>query len=82
MWHACPPDQGEPCGWDPGLLNAQLDDDQWEELMCDGAPLNEEWKARMDDIAVYLQYLEDNGVEVLKAQQSFIAMFTIISRMS
>ncbi|AWW00772.1 glycoside hydrolase [Arcticibacterium luteifluviistationis] len=65
MWHACPPDQGEPCGWDPGLLNAQLDDTQWKELLTDGYVLNETWKARMDDIAVYLQYLEDNDVEVL-----------------
>jgi mannan endo-1,4-beta-mannosidase len=65
MWHGCPPDDGEPCGWDPGLLNAQLDDDQWKELLTDGTPLNELWKARMDDIGVYLQYLEDNGVEVL-----------------
>lgn len=65
MWHACPPDEGEPCGWDPGLLNAQLDDDQWLELITHGTPLNEAWKARMDDIAIYLQYLEDKGVEVL-----------------
>lgn len=65
MWHACPPDEGEPCGWDPGLLNAQLDDQQWEALLTDGTPLNEQWKARMDTLAVYLQYLEDNGVEVL-----------------
>ena len=65
MWHACPPDEGEPCGWDPGLLNAQLDDAQWMELITDGSPLNKKWKERMDDIAVYLQYLEDNGVEVL-----------------
>jgi mannan endo-1,4-beta-mannosidase len=65
MWHACPPDEGEPCRWDPGLLNAQLDDNQWKELITDGTPLNETWKKRMDDIAVYLQYLEDNGVEVL-----------------
>jgi len=65
MWHACPPDEGEPCGWDPGLLNAQLNDEQWLELISDRTPLNEAWKARMDDIAVYLQYLEDNGVEVL-----------------
>jgi mannan endo-1,4-beta-mannosidase len=65
MWHACPPDEGEPCGWDPGLLNAQLSDEQWAELITDGSPLNEAWKARMDDIAIYLQYLEDNGVEVL-----------------
>jgi len=65
MWHACPPDEGEPCGWDPGLLNAQLDDEQWLELITDGTPLNKRWKGRMDDIAVYLQYLEDNGVELL-----------------
>lgn len=65
MWHACPPDHGEPCGWDPGLLNAQLDDGQWKEIITDGTPLNQAWKKRMDDIAVYLQYLKDNGVEVL-----------------
>lgn len=65
MWHGCPPDLGEPCGWDPGLLNAQLDDEQWAELISDGTPLNKLWKERMDDVAVYLQYLEDNGVEVL-----------------
>jgi len=65
MWHACPPDQGEPCGWDPGLLNAQLDDAQWEEIITNGAPLNLVWKQRMDDISIYLQDLEDNGVEVL-----------------
>ena len=65
MWHACPPDEGEPCAWDPGLLNAQLDDAQWGELLTEGTPLNESWKKRMDDIAIYLQYLEGHGVEVL-----------------
>ena len=65
MWHACPPDEGEPCGWDPGLLNAQLDDDQWEALLTEGTVLNTKWKIRMDTIAVYLQYLHDKGVEVL-----------------
>ena len=65
MWHGCPPDEGEPCSWDPGLLNAQLDDAQWEEITTDGTALNLVWKKRMDDIAVYLQYLEDKNVEVL-----------------
>ncbi|MBN2393794.1 MAG: glycoside hydrolase [Anaerolineae bacterium] len=65
MWHACPPDEGEPCDWDPGVLNAPLDDEQWEALLTDGTDLNARWKTRMDDIAVYLQYLEDKGVEVL-----------------
>ncbi len=65
MWHACPPDQGEPCAWDPGLLNAQLSDSQWQELLTNGSPLNQHWKQRMNDIGVYLLYLEERGVEVL-----------------
>ena len=65
MWHACPPDEGEPCGWDPGLLNAQLNDSQWQELITDGSPLNEIWKSRIDEVAVYLEYLNRKGVEVL-----------------
>lgn len=65
MWHGCPPDQGEPCGWDPGLLNAQLTDSQWQELITDGSPLNKTWKSRMDEISVYLDYLKRKGVEVL-----------------
>lgn len=65
MWHGCPPDQGEPCEWDPGLLNAQLTDAQWKELITEGTPLSNIWKARMDDIAVYLQYLKEHEVEVL-----------------
>ncbi|MBW3127726.1 glycosyl hydrolase [Hymenobacter profundi] len=65
MWHACPPGSGEPCGWDPGLLNQLLTDAQWQELLTDGTPLNKTWKSRMDDIAVYLQYLKDKQVEVL-----------------
>jgi len=65
MWHACPPTSGEPCGWDPGLLNQLLTDAQWQELTTEGTPLNKTWKSRMDDIAVYLQYLKDKKVEVL-----------------
>jgi mannan endo-1,4-beta-mannosidase len=65
MWHACPPAAGEPCGWDPGLLNQLLTDAQWQELTTDGTALNKIWKSRMDDIAVYLQYLKDKKVEVL-----------------
>lgn len=65
MWHACPPDRDEPCGWKNGILDARLDDAQWKDLLMNGTPLNNKWKARMDDVAVYLQYLEDKGVEVL-----------------
>ena len=65
MWHGCPPDIGEPCEWDTGLLNAQLTDAQWNELLTPDSALYNKWISRMDDIAVYLQFLEDEGVEVL-----------------
>ncbi|MBN2279589.1 MAG: T9SS type A sorting domain-containing protein [Candidatus Marinimicrobia bacterium] len=65
MWHACPPDQPEPCNWNTGIINSQLSDAQWTELLTEGAPLNTIFKSRMDEIATYLQYLEDEGVEVL-----------------
>jgi mannan endo-1,4-beta-mannosidase len=65
MWHACPPHLGEPCKWDPGVLNAKMSDAQWNDLITEGTPLNRTWKKRMDDISIYLGYLKENGVEVL-----------------
>jgi mannan endo-1,4-beta-mannosidase len=65
MYHAAPPDLGEPCGWDPGVINHSLSGDQWNELVTDGSDLNNKWKARLDVISVFLQDLKDNGVEVL-----------------
>jgi mannan endo-1,4-beta-mannosidase len=64
MWHACPPTQGAVCDWDGGVLS-KLSNDQWNDLITDGGNLNRIWKSRIDEISVYLQYLEDKGVEVL-----------------
>jgi mannan endo-1,4-beta-mannosidase len=64
MWHACPPTQGESCGWDGGV-QSKLSDQQWNDLITDGGNLNRVWKQRMDSIAVYLQYLKEKGVEVM-----------------
>ena len=64
MFHTCPPTQAEPCGWQGGVLS-HLTDSQWQELITDGTQLNKNWKARLDIIIPYLQYLKDNGVEVL-----------------
>jgi mannan endo-1,4-beta-mannosidase len=64
MWHACPPNQSEPCNWDGGVLS-HLSDAEWTDLTTDGGQLNKVWKARMDRIAVYLQYLKDRNIEVL-----------------
>ncbi len=63
MWHACPPTMTEPVQWDD--LHIDLTDDQWNELITDSTNLNNIWKSQMDVIAVYLQDLEDSGVEVL-----------------
>ncbi len=64
MYHACPPTQGESCGWDGGVLS-HLSDAQWNELVTDGASLNRIWKSRLDRIAVHLQDLKTQGVAVL-----------------
>jgi len=65
MWHTCNPAFDEPCGWDSVGVMSHLSDAQWNELITDGTPLNISWKKRMDKVAVYLQDLEDHGVEVL-----------------
>jgi hypothetical protein len=64
MFHACPPTQAEPCGWDGGVVS-KLSDSDWNQLVTNGTALNNAWKARLDVIAGYLQDLETSGVEVL-----------------
>jgi mannan endo-1,4-beta-mannosidase len=64
MWHACPPEHGEPCEWEGGVLS-HTSDEEWEALITDGTPLNKVWKARLDDIARYLLELQAAGVAVL-----------------
>lgn len=65
MWHACNPALGgDPCGWNSSILT-RMSDENWTELITDGTTLNNGWKSMMDDVAIYLQFLEENGVEVL-----------------
>ena len=64
MWHACNPVGTSPCQWSGGVI-AELTDPQWTDLLTDGTVLNNRWKARMDEVAVFLQQLEDAGVEVM-----------------
>lgn len=66
MWHACNPALAEPCGWDDGKgVLSSMSDAQFNDLLTDGTEVNKKWKKMMDDISVYLQQLEDDGVEVL-----------------
>lgn len=65
MWHTCSPKNAEPCLWDQKGVLDELSDEEWTSLVTDGGALNKVWKTRLDDIATYLQYLEDKKVEVL-----------------
>ena len=65
MWHACNPARSEPCGWDSTGVLSKLTDAQWKELITDGSTLNRKWKAMIDEVSVYLQFLKEKGVEVL-----------------
>jgi mannan endo-1,4-beta-mannosidase len=64
MYHACPPTQGESCGWDGGVLS-HLSDAQWSDLVTDGGELNAIWKNRLEIISPFLQQLKDAGVAPL-----------------
>lgn len=64
MWHSCPPTSNTPCEWEQDI-KSQLNQAQWLDLLTDGGNLNTIWKSRVNEIAQYLQYLEDAGVEVL-----------------
>jgi hypothetical protein len=63
MFHACPPNMSEPCTFDN--VKSRLNDTQWNDLVTNGTSMNNAWKARLDAITPALQYLKDNGVEVL-----------------
>ncbi|MCK6601618.1 MAG: glycoside hydrolase family 26 protein [Bacteroidetes bacterium] len=66
MWHTCSPKYTEPCAWNDGKgVLSKLTDTDWTSLITDGGTLNTVWKSRMDIIAPYLQYFENQGVEVL-----------------
>jgi mannan endo-1,4-beta-mannosidase len=73
MYHACPPipesepkEESEPCGKtvDDAVIS-NLTEPQWQDLITDGGTLNKEWKLRLDKVAVFLQQLKEEGVEVL-----------------
>jgi mannan endo-1,4-beta-mannosidase len=64
MWHACNPARLQPCGWDSLGVLSHMTDTQWQQLLTDGTPINTRWKQMMDEVAVYLQDLEDSGIDV------------------
>lgn len=64
MWHACNPAKNRPCYWDGNGVLSTMTDWEWNQLITNGTAINNNWKAMMDEVAYYLQQLEDAGVEV------------------
>jgi mannan endo-1,4-beta-mannosidase len=71
MFHTCNPrlreNEATQCSWGDRTNGPQsrLSDDEWSRLITDGGDLNRNWKERLDNIAVYLQYLKNKNVEVM-----------------
>ena len=68
--HACNPTLHEPCSWSShchgdGPWSGRMRDEDWYDLITEGTSLYDRWVAMMDDISQYLQWLKDEGVEVL-----------------
>lgn len=64
MWHAVRPVDDEPNGWKESVQN-DLTDDEWNELVTSGSPLNQRWLKQLDVVAGYLAQLRDKNVPVL-----------------
>lgn len=65
MWHACNPAKSRPCYWDSNGVLSSMTNTEWNQLLTNGTAINNNWKAMMDEVAVYLQQLKNAGVEVL-----------------
>ena len=64
MWHQCPPTMSEPCTF--SNLTTALSDAQWTDIVTSGKPLNQAWKAKLDNIInPHLKQLQDAGIPVL-----------------
>jgi mannan endo-1,4-beta-mannosidase len=63
-WHAVCPLDDEPNEWKASVWH-KMTENQWNELVTPGAPLNRRWQAQVDVIAGYLKQLRDARVPVL-----------------
>ena len=64
MWHAVRPLDDEPVVFEQSI-QGKLTDEQWQQLLTPGSPLNERWKSQVDVIAFFLKQLRDARVPVL-----------------
>lgn len=67
MWHCCWPVNCDECDgddiwrWADKLPTQQ----EWDELLTDGTPLNRAWKTQMDGVAACLKQLQEAKVPIL-----------------
>ncbi|HNW49961.1 MAG TPA: glycosyl hydrolase [Prolixibacteraceae bacterium] len=73
-WHAVPPTADEPVTFRPlpcanpkklESVQGRLTDEQFEEILTPGTPLNKKWIAQVDTVAYFLKQLRDAHVPVL-----------------
>lgn len=63
-WHACNPAQNvSPCSFGSGVMSTMSNTD-WTDLTTNGTVLNNRWKAWLDELVPYFQYLQSRGIEV------------------
>ena len=65
--HACRPDVAT-CDFEGGaspVKGSRLSDAEWSQLITDGTPLNNDYKAKLDQFVPYFQQLKDAGIPVL-----------------
>ena len=66
MWHGCFPTDGDCCnGSSIWAMENRPSPEQWDELVTEGAELNDAWKVSADKIAGYLKKLQDADIPVL-----------------
>ncbi|MCK1799008.1 glycoside hydrolase family 26 protein [Streptomyces sp. XM4193] len=63
-WHACPPTGPSTCEFEGGV-KSDITPQEFRDIVTDGTELNATWKSRLDEIAPYLEQLQDDGIPAL-----------------
>jgi mannan endo-1,4-beta-mannosidase len=64
MWHAVPPTMEEPVSFKDGI-QSKINDDEWQQLVTEGTPINNRWKSQVDVIAFFLKQLRNQRIPIL-----------------
>ena len=64
MWHVGQPKDNTPFSWRESV-QGKISDQDWKDLLTPGTDLYQKWITQVDQIAVYLQKLQENKVPIL-----------------